>query len=133
MSVLPQINLLAGWLGMLLGVLSGAALGLFFHRENWAGGYASHRRRMMRLGHIAFFGLGFINMAFAWTLQANATDGALASAASWAMIIGAATMPVCCFLTAWRPGFRHLFPIPVVAVGFAIVFIITITWMEVSS
>ncbi len=27
-----------GWIGMLLGVLSGAAIGLFFHREDWMGG-----------------------------------------------------------------------------------------------
>ena len=26
------------WIGMLLGVVSGAIIGLFFHREDWMGG-----------------------------------------------------------------------------------------------
>ena len=42
------LNLIAGWLGMLAGVLSGAILGLFFHREDWMGGYGSYRRRLAR-------------------------------------------------------------------------------------
>ena len=34
------------------------------------GGYASLRRRMTRLGHISFFGLGIINVLFALSLIA---------------------------------------------------------------
>ena len=50
----PIVNLMiqAGWLGMLLGVVSGAVIGLFFHREDWMGGYQSCRRRLSRLRHI---------------------------------------------------------------------------------
>ena len=55
------------WIGMLLGVVSGAIIGLFFHREDWMGGYNSFRRRLTRLGHISFFGLAFVNMGFALT------------------------------------------------------------------
>jgi len=47
-----HMNILAGWLGVLGGVLSGAVIGLFFHRDDWAGGYGSFSRRMLRLGHI---------------------------------------------------------------------------------
>ncbi len=54
---LARFNLIAGWTSMIAGAVSGAAIGLFFHREEWMGGYASLRRRMIRLGHIAFFGL----------------------------------------------------------------------------
>ena len=32
------------------------------------------------------------------------------------MIVGAVTMPLLCFLTAWRKPFRHLFPVPVLSV-----------------
>ena len=42
-------------------------LGMFFHGENWLGGYASFKRRMYRLGHISFFGLGAVNMLFCLT------------------------------------------------------------------
>jgi hypothetical protein len=41
--------------------------------------------------------------------------------ASWSLVIGAAAMPVCCFLTAWKKSFAHLFPIPVLAVSVGIV------------
>src|SRR6185503_20678894 len=87
-----NLNLIAGWLGMLAGVLSGAVIGLFFHDEKWMGGYASYRRRLARLGHIAFFGLGFLNLIFAATsAQLPLTPRTLAIA-SWALILAAITM-----------------------------------------
>lgn len=52
---------------MLAGALSGAIVGLFFYRDEWMGGYNSWRRRLTRLGHISFFGLGFLNLIFAAT------------------------------------------------------------------
>jgi hypothetical protein len=110
---MPAVNLIGGWLGMLGGVLSGAVIGLFFHREDWMGGYGSYRRRLTRLGHISFFGLGFLNLAFAATSVQMLPEGRWLAAASWSLIAGAVTMPVCCFLSAWRKGWRHLFPVPV--------------------
>ena len=41
-------NLLFAWLWILLGFVSGMTLGMFFHGENWLGGYTSFRRRMSR-------------------------------------------------------------------------------------
>ena len=110
-----------GWIGMLLGVLSGAAIGLLFHREDWMGGYNSFRRRLTRLGHISFFGLGFINFFFAISHQTAGVDPALAFPAAVAFTIGAIAMPTCCFLSAWRKPFRHLFFIPVTGVATGIV------------
>lgn len=113
-------NLVAGWFGMLAGVISGAVIGLFFEREDWMGGYGSFRRRLARLGHIAFFGLGFLNILFALTTEGIA-EGAWLATASWSLIVGAAAMPICCFLTAWRKAFARLFPVPVIAVSIGIV------------
>ena len=115
------LNLLAGWIGMLGGVVSGAVIGLFFHREDWMGGYSSFRRRMTRLGHISFFGLGFLNMMFAVTTSLVALPPTPLRLASVGLIVGAVTMPVCCFLSAWRKPFRHLFPIPVAGLSVGIV------------
>lgn len=109
-------NLLVGWIGMLGGVLSGAVIGLFFHRETWLGGYGSFRRRLVRLGHISFFGLGLLNVVFALSVGPAALAGTPLRIASIGLMAGAVTMPLCCFLTAWRVQFRHLFPIPVVGV-----------------
>ena len=123
-----SLNLIAGWLGMFSGVLSGAVLGLFFHREDWMGGYSSYRRRLARLGHIAFFGLGFLNLIFAATVAQLPLTGQDITIASWALILGAATMPLCCFLSAWRKPLRHLFPIPVLSVTTGLLTILIGGW-----
>jgi hypothetical protein len=111
-----EFSLFSGWVGLLMGVLSGAAIGLCFHDESWLGGYGSHRRRLMRLGHISFFGLGFVNLFFGLTVRSMALGGAWVKVGAAAFLIGAVTMPLCCFLCAWRKPFRHLFPIPVAGV-----------------
>lgn len=105
-------NLLIGWIGMAAGVLSGAAIGLFIHREEWLGGYGSFRRRMLRLGHIAFFGIGFLNIQFGLTL-AGVELGMWYLAGAWALAATNLLMPLTCFLSAWKKGFRHLFFLPV--------------------
>ena len=60
-----RTNLFAGWVAISLGFVAGAVPGLFFWLEDWLGGYGSWRRRLVRLAHISFFGLGFINVLFA--------------------------------------------------------------------
>ena len=109
-------NLLVGWTSMVAGATSGAAIGLFFHNESWMGGYGSFRRRMVRLGHIAFFGLGIVNVLFALSLAAIPVPPSYGRFASSGFAVAVVTMPACCFLTAWREGFRHSFSIPVLAV-----------------
>lgn len=111
-----NMNLLAGWIGIVGGVLSGAVIGLFFHRDDWAGGYGSFARRMLRLGHISFFGLGLLNFALAMTFTVEPLAAGHVHVAAYSMIVGAVTMPLLCFLTAWRRAFRHLFFIPVLSV-----------------
>ena len=109
------MNLLAGWISILLGFLAGAVPGLFFWREEWLGGYGAWGRRMVRLAHIAFFGLGFINVLFALSvvqLGLPASTGSL-HWASWLLVAGNVTMPAVCYLASWRLPFRHLFFIPV--------------------
>jgi len=106
-----SLNLLVGWSGFLAGAATGALLGIGFHREDWLGGYGSFPRRMLRLGHIACFGLGLINILFALTTAAI-PPGPLLPGAGICLAIGMITMPLNCFLTAWRKSFRHLFFIP---------------------
>ncbi len=109
-----QINLLAAWMGILLGLISGLAMGLCFHRENWLGGYGSFKRRLYRLGHISLFGLGAINLFFYLTAQ-GLSGNSMLSLASSMFIIGAITMPVCCLIMAHFPNTRMLFGLPVLS------------------
>jgi hypothetical protein len=110
-----SINLHAAWFGFLLGGLMGALQGLFFYKSDWLGGYGSWPRRMTRLGHIAFFGLGFINLGFFLTArQFPALTGL--EFPSVLLVTGAVAMPTICYLSAWKPAVRHLFFLPVLSI-----------------
>ena len=112
---ITQINLVLAWLWLLLGFVSGMMLGLFFRGENWLGGYASFKRRMYRLGHISFFGLGAVNLLFCLTVQNFPLAGPLVHLASWTFVIGAVAMPVCCAVMASFPKAHLIFSVPVVS------------------
>jgi hypothetical protein len=99
---------------MLMGVISGAVIGLLFHRKNWLGGYAARPRRFVRLGHISFFGIGLINLFYGMSITPMAIPADAALWGAWMLLGALITMPICCFLTAWRVSARHLFPIPVI-------------------
>lgn len=109
-----QINLVLAWSWILLGFVSGLLLGLFFDREQWLGGYASFRRRLYRLGHISFFGLGAVNLLFYLTAPIFSSSPLLVLA-SGAFVLGALTMPICCLLVAHFPKTKMSFAVPVVS------------------
>jgi hypothetical protein len=119
------LHILAGWIGVSLGVLTGAVFGLAFHKENWLGGYNSWTRRMLRLGHISFFGIAFLNFMFAITTDLQALHGTLIQIGSILFLVGAATMPTACFLSAWKKPLKNLFPVPVASICGALVCVIT--------
>ena len=98
-----------------MGFLSGLAMGLFFHRENWLGGYTSFRRRLYRLGHISFFGLGAVNLMFYLTARFALQSSAVRDCASVAFIIGGLTMPLVCLVVAHRQNWKNLFALPVLS------------------
>lgn len=120
-----QINFLFGWIGMMLGIVSGFLIGLRFHEDRWIGGYGSLARRMIRLGHISFFGLGFLNILFALSLERVTMPAVLVPIAEIGFVLGAITMPLCCFLTAWKTPFRWLFPIPVLSLAAGVACMLT--------
>jgi hypothetical protein len=114
------LNWYAGWGLILAAFVSGALLGLFFHRDDFWGGYSSFRRRIVRLGHIALAGLGLMNVLFSlspWPEQSSWQ-------AHWAgvgYVVGGLAMPAVCFLTGWNKCFRCLFVLPVTALILAVI------------
>jgi len=115
-----MINLYVAWLSMLLGTIAGAVIGLFFYNKDFLGGYTSWRRRMIRLGHIAFFGIGLINLAFALSIKAlDITE--TPQIPSILLIVAAVTMPLFCYLSAIKPFFRHFFFIPASSVMLSLI------------
>lgn len=117
------LNWQFGWWLLLLAFITGAGLGLFFHRDDFLGGYNSFRRRIVRLGHIALAALGMLNVIYSYSPW-PAVGSVAGHGASIGFIVGGVAMPAVCFLTGWREASRHLFFIPVLALVVAVVFTI---------
>ncbi len=113
-----MMNFYVGWVAILAGLVSGAALGMLFHREDWLDGYDSWRRRMLRLMHISMVGTGLLNLAFALSLQ-HVQLTSQPRIASVLFIIGAVSMPLVCGLSAWWKPMRQLFFVPVLSLVIA--------------
>src|SRR5688500_11249151 len=58
------LNWTFGWALVLSAFVTGAGIGLAFHRDDFLGGYGSFRRRVVRLGHIAQAALGMLNVLY---------------------------------------------------------------------
>lgn len=121
MAVTHIANFYAGWAMVLAAFVTGAGIGLFFHRADFWGGYASFRRRIVRLGHVALAALGMINVLYALCPWPNSGTWAERGATS-CFIIGGVTMPVVCFVTGWRERARVFFAAPVVLLVLAVAF-----------
>ena len=74
---------------------------------------------MVRLGHISFLGTGLLNLSFGLCVVVLevSPQPRLASAA---FIVGAVSMPLVCFLSAWDDRWRRLFFVPVASLLVAI-------------
>ena len=117
-TAIHMINWYFGWISILSAFATGAIIGMFFYREDFLGGYSSFRRRILRLGHIAQAALGMMNVV-AGNSQLNGAD--FNAIAQWGLVVGGISMPLVCFLSAWKPSMRHLFFIPVVSLFAAVV------------
>jgi len=100
---------------MTFGLIAGAVQGVAFHDENWMGGYGSWRRRLTRLGHIAFLGTGMLNLALALSAMTARVSTESVRGASVLLLVGAVSMPVVCYLSAWCKPLRQMFFIPVLS------------------
>ena len=119
---MQEWNFLAGWVGMIGGALMGMVIGMKAESREWAGGYGSFRRQAVRLGHIAAFALGMINVLYGLTAHGLETLPQWAGqVGSVAMIVGGLLMPAVCLGAAWRRGLKYLFPIPASCVLTALV------------
>ena len=71
------MNRTVGWISLMVGIATGLVMGLWsfdgpFAVPAWLGGYADTPRRLARLGHIAFIGLGILNLLLAQELPQSA-------------------------------------------------------------
>jgi hypothetical protein len=121
----PDLSRAIGFTSLLLGVASGMILGLWSFGgpvpvPEAIGDYGDLPRRFLRLGHIAFFGLGLINLAIAGHWRRLDLRGSAARRALRLMNLGNLGLPPLLLAAAWQPLLLYLMPIPVVCVFVAL-------------
>lgn len=115
------INLILAWGLIAFGFGGGFVFGMFFHRDDWMGGYTSFKRRLYRLAHLATLALAMINILFYLTVQRLPYPNRAIDIASWGFVIGAISMPIACVIMAHSVKARPIFLIPVISlIGAAI-------------
>jgi hypothetical protein len=115
-----------GWVSTAVGAVTGLVMGLWSFDgpvavPGFLGEYADTARRLARLGHIAFFGLGILNVLVGWELRRGALTLGAARLASHAMNFGNIGLPLALFAAAAYRPMKYLLPVPAIAVTVALV------------
>ncbi|MHA1154200.1 MAG: hypothetical protein ACTSQ7_16385 [Alphaproteobacteria bacterium] len=129
----PALNRAVGFTSLLIGVASGMILGLWSFGgpipvPEGIGDYGDLPRRFLRLGHIAFFGLGLINLAIAGHWRRLDLGRPAAQRVLRLMNLGNLGLPPVLLAAAWQPTLLYLMPIPVVCVFTALALCAVGSW-----
>ena len=119
-------NRFVGWTSLAVGVAVGLVMGLWsfdgpLPPPAWIGEYADTSRRLVRLGHIAFIGLGLIDILLERELSRSALAPATRGVASWAMVIGNVLLPIALIAAAAYHPLKYFMAIPASSVFVALV------------
>lgn len=120
-----RLNIIAGWLTMVLGILSGATIGLWafagpFPTPPGHKDYADLSRRMVRLGHIALVALPLINIVYGQFIDSIPLDHSVKLFGSYCMIVCMVGVPLFLFLGSIWLFFKYVEVIPVTAGAIAL-------------
>jgi hypothetical protein len=119
-------NRRVGWVSACVGIASGLVMGLWsfdgpFPVPSWLGEYDQTSRRLARLGHIAFLGLGILNILVARELCRLTLGRTVRRTASLAMNFGNIFLPLTLFAAAAYRPLKYAMGAPAVAVFVALV------------
>ena len=116
-----RLSILVAWTSILVGALTGLLLGIWSFGgpvpvPGWIGDYSDLPRRLLRLGHIAFFGLGILNIMLSRHLRQSLLGTKPRHIALKAMNFGNIFLPLSLFVAAvWEPA-KYLMSVPAIAV-----------------
>jgi hypothetical protein len=119
------MNRSVAWTSMAVGIATGLVMGLWSFDgpvpvPAWLGEYGDTPRRLARLGHIAFLGLGILNLLLDHELPRSGLGARGKRAAAWAMNLGNIALPMGLFAAAaWAPA-KYALSIPATAVFVAL-------------
>jgi len=132
-SSVGELNIVLGWAWMVLGILSGALIGMWAfdgplpcpprHED-----YASLPRRLVRLAHIAFFALPAICILYGMHIDHTGLMLPLKKLGSISMIICMVGVPVLLVAASFKIQFKYLEVIPVSA---GILALILMAWGKI--
>jgi hypothetical protein len=117
-------NRLIGWTSLAVGVAVGLVMGLWsfdgpLQPPAWIGEYADTSRRLVRLGHIAFIGLGVIDILIERELGRSALGSRARAIASWSMVLGNVLLPITLFASAVYRPMKYFMAVPATSVFLA--------------
>jgi hypothetical protein len=120
------LNIAVGWTSLATGAVTGLVLGLWSFGgpvpvPEWIGDYNSLPRRLLRLGHIAFFGLGILNIMLARHLGRLRSLSHHRRLALGAMNVGNIFLPITLMIAAAVEPAKYLMSVPAMAVTIALV------------
>ena len=113
---------------MAVGALTGLVMGLWSFDgpvpvPGWLGDYGSTARRLVRLGHIACFGVGILNLLLAAEAERKVFLGSTSRWASQLMNLGNIGLPLGLFVAAVVPPAKYLLALPAMAVTIALLLV----------
>lgn len=130
-------NFAIGWSSLAVGALTGLVLGLWsfdgpFSVPAWIGEYESTPRRLIRLAHIACFGLGILNILLARQMSLFELSAFQKRAASICMNFGNVFLPLTLLAAGIHMPLKYLMPVPATAVSIALALAALGAWGELS-
>ena len=113
---------------MAVGALTGLVMGLWSFDgpvpvPGWLGDYGSTARRLVRLGHIACFGVGILNLLLAAEAERKAFIDSTSRWASQLMNLGNIGLPLGLFVAAVVPPAKYLLALPAMAVTISLLLV----------
>ena len=119
-------NRIVGWFSLVAGAGTGVIMGLWSFDgplpvPSWLGEYGDTSRRLARLGHIACFGLGILNILIAQELPRLSLANRTRKIAANAMNLGNIFLPLTLFAAAAYHPVKYFMSLPASAVSLALV------------
>ena len=120
-EAMGRSNRCVGWTSTVVGAATGLIMGLWSFDgpvsvPGWLGEYGDTSRRLARLGHIAWFGLGILNVLLARELPGLGLRRNAKRVASLAMNFGNVGLPLALFAAALYRPLKYLMPWPAISV-----------------
>lgn len=120
------LSLAVAWTSLATGAVTGLLLGLWSFGgpvpvPAFVGEYDELPRRLLRLGHIAFFGLGMLNFMLSRHIASSSIRRPLGRMALGAMNFGNALLPLTLIAAAFMEPVKYLMSLPAAAVTLALV------------